>query len=85
MIFYFLVSLSVSILVPLLCQKNYDLDIKRQMRKNYANVNMLLRRFSKCSTHVKCYLFKTYCSNLYCASFVVKLYIDCYEKIENCL
>ena len=28
---------------------------------------MLLRRFSKCSIHVKCYLFKTYCSNTYCA------------------
>ena len=49
------------------CQKNCDLDIKRQMRKFYENVNMLLRRFSKCSTPVKCYLFKTYCSNLYCA------------------
>ena len=28
---------------------------------------MLLRRLSECSTPVKCYLFKTYCSNLYCA------------------
>ena len=37
------------------------------MRKFYANVHMLLRRFSKCSTPVKCYLFKSYCSNLYCA------------------
>ena len=36
------------------CQKNCDLDIKRQMRKCYSNVNMLLRRFSKCSTSVKC-------------------------------
>ena len=51
----------------IICQKNCDLDIKRQMRKFYANVNMLLRRFSKCSSPVKCYLFKTYCSNLYCA------------------
>ena len=25
---------------------------------------MSLRQFSKCSTTVKCYLFKTYCSNL---------------------
>ena len=40
----------------IICQKNCDLDIKRQMRKLYANVNMLLGRFSKCSTHVKCYL-----------------------------
>ena len=35
----------------IICQKSCDvMDIKRQMRKFYANVNMLLRRFSKCST-----------------------------------
>ena len=32
--------------------KNSDLDIKRQMRKMYANVNLLLRKFSKCSVGV---------------------------------
>ena len=46
---------------------NSDVDLKRQMRKLYANVNLLLRKFSKCSVDVKCFLFKTYCSNLYCA------------------
>ena len=46
---------------------NSDVDLKRQMRKLYANVNLLLRKFSKCSVDVKCSLFKTYCSNLYCA------------------
>ena len=37
------------------------------MRKFYATNanNMLLRRFSKCSTPVKCYLYKICCSNLY--------------------
>ena len=33
----------------------------------YANVNLLLRKLSKFSVNVKCYLFKSYCSNLYCA------------------
>ena len=42
--------------------KNSDLDFKRQMRKH-----LLLRKYSKCSVNVKCYLFKTYCSILYCA------------------
>ena len=60
----------------IICQKNCDLDIKRQMRKFYANANMLLRRFSKCSTPVKCYLFKSYCSNLYCASLWYNYYIQ---------
>ena len=50
----------------IVCQMNCDGDLKRRMKKNYANANMLLRRFSKCSIPVKCYLFKTYCSNLYC-------------------
>ena len=48
----------------IVCQKNCDRDLKRQMKKICANANMLLRRFSKCSIPVKCYLFKTYCSNL---------------------
>ena len=49
--------------------KNCDLDLKRQIKKCYANANMLLRTFVKCSPDVKCYLFKTYCCNLYCAPF----------------
>ena len=53
--------------------KNSDLDLKRQMRKIYANTNLLLKKFSKCSVDVKCYLFKTYCSNLYCAP----MWFDC--------
>lgn len=44
-----------------------DVDLKRQLRKFYANANLLLRKFSHCSSDVKCYLFKTYCSNMYCS------------------
>ena len=36
------------------------------MRKIYANANLRLRKFSYCSVSVKCYIFKTYCSTLYC-------------------
>ena len=49
--------------------KNCDLDLKRQTRKCYAYVNMLLRKFVKCTTDVKCYLFNIYCCNFYCAPF----------------
>ena len=52
---------------------NTDLDLKRRMRQMYANDNLLLREFSKCSVNVKCYLFKTYCSNLYFAP----MWFDC--------
>ena len=53
--------------------KNSDLDIKRQMRKIYVNVNLLIRKFSKCSVGVKCFLLKTYCCSLYCAP----IWFDC--------
>ena len=53
--------------------QNSDIDLKRQMRKLYPNINLLLRNFSKCSVGVKCSLFKTYCPNLYCAP----MWFDC--------
>ena len=59
--------------------KNSDLALKRQMRKMYANANLLLRKFSRCSVNVKCYLFKTYCSNLYCAP----MWFDCTKNSAN--
>ena len=63
-------------------QKNCDLDTKRQMRKSYGNVNMLLRRFSKCSTSVKSYLFKTYCSNLYCGPLCYNSPVTAMKKMK---
>ena len=45
-----------------------DNDLKRQMRKFHANTNMLIRKFSKSSVDLKCYLFKTYCSIIYCSA-----------------
>ena len=47
--------------------KNCDADLKRQMRKYYANANMLSRKFSYCSPDVKCCMFKSYC---YCFDVV---------------
>ena len=49
-------------------EHNGDNDLKRQMRKFYANANMLIRKFSKRSVNIKCYLFKTYCSTMYCSA-----------------
>ena len=43
---------------------------------------MLLRRFSKCSIPVKCYLFKTYCSNLYCAPLWYNFTLTAMKKIK---
>ena len=44
-----------------------DDDIKRTIRGIYARSNMLMRKFYNCSSHVKKFLFKTYCTNFYCA------------------
>ena len=48
--------------------KNSDADLKRQMKKYYANANMLLSKFSYCSPDVKSCMFKSYCSTMYCSS-----------------
>ena len=39
-----------------------DKDVHRQMRKYYAGINTLIRRFYACSYDVKCYLFRSYIS-----------------------
>ena len=52
----------------MICTKNCDIDLKRQMRKFYANINILSRKFAKCSPDVKCTLFKSFCSNMYCST-----------------
>ena len=57
----------VSILF-MICTKNCDIDLKGQMRKFYANINILFRMFAKCSPDVKCTLFKSFCSNMYCST-----------------
>ena len=50
------------------------------LKKMYAN--LLMRKFSCCSVSVKCYLFKTYCSILYCTP----MWFDCpktaFEKLK---
>ena len=35
----------------IMSEHNSDNDLKRQMRKFYANANMLIRKFSKCSVN----------------------------------
>ena len=57
----------------IISENNCVPDLKRQMCKLYANVNMIIRKFSRCSPDVKCFLFKSYCPNLYCSI----LWYDC--------
>ena len=52
--------------VMLNSQLKTSTDFSRQTRKFYAQANMLLRNFRYCSVDVKCMLFRSYCTNMYC-------------------
>ena len=47
-------------------QLKTSVDVSRQTRKFYAQANMLLRNFRYCSDDVKCMLFRSFCTNMYC-------------------
>ena len=63
-------------------EANCDGDLKRQMRKYYANVNILLRKFSYCSPDVKCCMFKSYCATMYCSSMWVDSTVTSMKKLK---
>ena len=46
--------------------KKTTIDVAKQTSKFYLQANLLLRNFRHCSDQVKCVLFQTYCTNLYC-------------------
>ena len=52
--------------VMLNSQLKTSFDVSHQTRKFYAQSNMLLRNFRYCSVDVKCMLFRSYCTNMYC-------------------
>ena len=51
------------LLTDTLCDND---DVSKTLRGIYARANMLIRRFSYCSTAVKRVLFQTFCTNFYC-------------------
>ena len=58
-------------------EANCNPDLKRQMCKLYAIVNMIIRNFSKCSLDVKCFFLNLtvlICIVLYCGMIVQKLH-----------
>ena len=44
-----------------------SIDVCRQTSKFYAQANTLLRNFCYCSDDVKCMLFRSFCTNMYCS------------------
>ena len=52
--------------VLLISSMKTSIDVSRQIRKFYAQANMLLRNFHYCGREVKCMLFQSFCTNMYC-------------------
>ena len=67
----------------MICTKNCYIDLKKQMRKFYANNNVLSRKLAKCSPDVKCTLFKSFCSNMYCSTMWYKGTVTAMRKLRN--
>ena len=57
-------------------------DMNRQLRSLYTQGNILLRKFKKCSDDVKCQLFRSYCTNLYCASLWCNFTASSFSRIK---
>ena len=62
--------------------KNCDIDIIRQMRKFYAKINILSRKFFKCSPDVKCTLFNSFCSNMYCSTMLYNSTVTAMRRLR---
>ena len=59
------------------------IDVSRQTRKFYAQTNMLLRNFRYCSNEVKCSLFKSFCTNMYCCPLWFNYTSSSVKKMET--
>ena len=57
-------------------------DILHQMSLLYARANVLICKFSKCSTEVKLSLFRTYCTNFYGAALWKKYNATTMKRLE---
>ena len=60
-----------------------DNDLKGQIRKYYANANILLRKFSYCSPDVKCCMFISYFATMYCPSMWFDSTVTAMKKLKN--
>ena len=57
-------------------------DIKKQLGSIYCRANVLIRKFHDCTASVKCLLFKSFCTNIYCSELWWQYNISNYKKIK---
>ena len=60
-----------------------SLDVSRRTRKFYAQAIMLLRNFRYCGREVKCMLFKSFCTNMYCCPLWFNSTSSSIKKLKN--
>ena len=60
-----------------------SIDVSRQTRKFYAQANMLLRNFRYCGREVKCMLFRSFCTNMYCCPLWLNSTSSSIKKTEK--
>ena len=63
-------------------QLKTSIDVSRQTRKFYAQANMLLRNFRYCSVDVKCMLFRSFCTNMYCCPLLFNSTSSSIKKLK---
>ena len=59
-------------------------DVVRQIRKFYAQTNMLLRNFRYCTNDVKCTLFKSFCANMCCCPLWFNSTLPTIKNLTRC-
>ena len=60
-----------------------SIDVCRQTSKFYAQANTLLRNFHYCSDDVKCMLFRSFCTNMYCSPLWFNSTSSIYKKLNT--
>ena len=60
-----------------------SIDVCRQTSRFYAQANTLLRNFRYCSDDVKCMLFRSFCTNMYCSPLWFNSTSSSIKKTKN--
>ena len=64
--------------------KEDDCHIESLYRSLCIRANMLFRNFSKCTSDVKCLLFKSYCTSFYCLSLTINARLYKINRLKVC-
>ena len=58
-----------------------DVNIRAQVQNIYSRGNAIIRNFSHCTENIKCLLFNSYCSNIYCAPLWSRYTCESFRQI----